>query len=194
MKKLSLDEIQGLERYEQARAAIRARIIDLKKHRRVTVGDRVTLVFENRDTMLFQVQEMLRAERIVDIDKVREELEAYNELIPGPNQLSATLFIEITDSADIRAELASLLGIDESVSLRIGAQSTVNAQFEPGRSTDEKLSAVQYVRFDLDAASKDAFVAGTIDVELVVDHPNYRHSVRLAEPVRRSLAADLTAV
>ncbi len=193
MKKLSLDEIQGLERYEQTRSAVRARIIELKKHRRVSVGDRVTFVFENRDTMLFQVQEMLRAERIVDIDKVREELEVYNELIPGPNQLSATLFLEITDSSDVRAELARLLGINECVSLRIGKQGGVPAQFEPGRSTDEKLSAVQYVRFDLDDPAKHAFVSGAEGVELVVDHPNYRHVVRLAEPVRASLAADLLA-
>lgn len=193
MKKLSLDEIQGLERYEQARSAARARIIELKKHRRVSVGDRVTFVFENRDTMLFQVQEMLRAERIVDLDKVREELEVYNELIPGPNQLSATLFLEITDSSDVRAELARLLGINECVSLSIGEGRTVPAQFEPGRSTDEKLSAVQYVRFDLDAPCKDAFVSGAEDVQLVINHPNYRHAVRLADPIRASLAADLTA-
>lgn len=191
MKKLSLDEIQGLERYEQSRDSSRARIIALKRHRRVTVGDRVTFVFENRDTMLFQVQEMLRAERTVDIDKVREELEVYNALIPDRGELSATVLIEITDSTDVREELSRLVGIDECVRLEIGDDISVAAEFEPGRSTDEKLSAVQYVRFRLDDRACVAFCDGQAPLRLVIEHRNYHHAVAISADVRESLSQDL---
>src|SRR5436309_9402446 len=115
MNKVTLDEIAGIERYEQVRPEFRRRIIEMKKHRRVSVGDRVTLVFENHDTMLFQIQEMLRAERITDMDRVRDELDVYNALIPDRGALSATLLIEITDAAEIRPALLRLIGIDEAV-------------------------------------------------------------------------------
>ena len=193
MRKVSLDEIQGLERYEQARPEFRRRIIDLKKHRRVAVGDRVTLVFENHDTMLFQVQEMLRAEHIVDLDRVRDELEVYNALVPDPGELSATLLIEITDADEIRPELVRLIGIDEALRLEIGDRFVVPGQFEPGRSKEDKLSAVQYVRFVLDEAARVAFVSGAAPVRLVIDHPNYRHAATIDDAVRASLAVDLRA-
>ncbi len=193
MKKLNLDEIQGPERYEQSRAAMRSRIIELKKHRRVGVGDRVTFVFENRDTMLFQVQEMVRVEHIVDLDKVREELDVYNALIPDRNELSATMFIEITESANPHDELVRLIGIDECVRLQLGDDISIPAQFEPGRSTDEKLSAVQYVRFKLDERARQAWSAAAAPVQLVIEHPNYRHAAVLPPATRESLAADLAA-
>jgi len=193
MKKLSLDEIQGLERYEQSRAAFRSRIIALKKNRRVGVGDRVTFVFENRDTMLFQVQEMLRAEHTVDIDKVREELEAYNALIPERHELSATMFIEITDASDVAAELVRLIGIDECVRLQVAEDVSLTARFEPGRSTTEKLSAVQYVRFELGERGSALFQAAATPARLVIDHPNYRHAATLPAEVQQSLAQDLSA-
>src|SRR5262245_44067824 len=110
MPKVSLDEVMGLERYEQARPVFRARIIALKKNRRVSVGDRVTFVFENHDTMLFQIQEMLRAEHIVDLDRVRDEIEVYSALIPNAGELSATMLIEITEMEHIREELVRLMG------------------------------------------------------------------------------------
>jgi len=191
MKKVTLDEIVGLERYEQLRPEFRRRIIELKKQRRVSVGDRVTLVFENHDTMLFQIQEMLRAEHIVDLDKVRAELEVYNALIPDPGELSATLLIEITESDRIREQLVSLIGLDEAVRLEIGGRFVVAAQFEPGRSKADKLSAVQYVRFAFGEEARRAFIAGAEPVRLVIDHPNYRREAPIDGAVRRSLAHDL---
>src|SRR6185436_16629485 len=109
-------------------------------------------------TMLFQIQEMVRAERIVDLDKVRDEIEVYNELVPNSGELSATLLIEITGSDHIREELVQLIGIDECVTLRIGDRHEIAAQFEPGRSKEDKLSAVQYVRFSFDAEQRAAFL------------------------------------
>ena len=191
MDKVRIDEIQGLERYEQSREAFRQRIIDLKKRRRVAVGEQVTFVFENHDTMLFQIQEMLRAEHIVDLDKIRDELAVYNALIPNPGELSATLFIEITESDRIREELVRLIGIDEAVRLEIGGGFVIPGEFEPGRSKEDKLSAVQYVRFVFNAAARAAFCDGREPVRLVIDHPNYRHSTGLTAAVRASLAEDL---
>jgi hypothetical protein len=191
VQKVILDEIQGLERYEQSRDELRRRIIDLKKHRRVSVGDRVTLVFENHDTMLFQIQEMVRAERIVDLDKVRDEIEVYNALVPDPGELSATFLIEITESDRIRDDLLNLLGIDEAVRIEIGDRCVVRGQFEAGHSKEDKLSAVQYVRFVFDDAARAAFVGGSEPVRLVIDHPNYRHAATITGAVRASLAEDL---
>jgi hypothetical protein len=191
MSKISLDQVMGLERYEQVRAAFRQRIIELKKHRRVAVGDRITFVFENHDTMLFQVQEMLRAEHIVDLDRVRDEIEVYNALIPEAGELSTTMLIEITEAARIRDELVRLIGMDESVRLEIGNQYVVRGQFEEGRSKEDKLSAVQYVRFPLSREARAAFVGGDEPVRLVIDHPNYHASAAIEGPVRTALVRDL---
>lgn len=191
MQKVMLEEIIGLERYEQMRPEFLRRIIDLKKCRRVAVGDRVTFVFENHDTMLFQVQEMLRTEHIVDLDRVREEIEVYNVLIPNPGELSATMLIEITDADRIRDQLVSLIGIDRAVRLEVGAQHSIQGKFEAGRSQADKLSAVQYVRFTLAPQARQAFVGGVEPVRVVIDHANYRHATVIAGPVRESLTRDL---
>jgi hypothetical protein len=193
VKKLALDEIIGLDRYEQIRDDFRRRIIELKKHRRVAVGGQVTFVFENRETMLFQTQEMLRAEHIADLDKIREELEVYNELIPEQNELSSTMLIEITESEKIRPTLIGLIGIDRAVRMEIGNSITIPGEFEGGRSKEDNVSAVQYVRFKLDDRARQAFVERREPVRLVIDHPQYRHSAPIQGAVRESLAQDLTA-
>lgn len=185
-----LEEIIGLERYEDVREEFRRRIIELKRNRRLAVGDRVTFVFENHDTMWFQIQEMLRAEHIVDLDRVRAELAVYNELIPAPDELSATMLIEITKSADIRGELTRFIGIDRYVRIEIGAHS-IPAIFEGGRATDDKISAVQYVRFKLPEDALSALGCEDTAVRLVIDHPSYRHSAAIPTAMRASLVADL---
>src|ERR1044071_7339998 len=119
MQKIILDEIMGLERYERIRSQFRRHIIAVKKNRRVTVGDRITFVFENHDTVLFQIQEMVRAERIIDLDKIRFEVDTFNELIPAEGELSATMLIEITQPEQIRPTLVRLIGIDQAVTLHI---------------------------------------------------------------------------
>jgi hypothetical protein len=191
MQKVALDEIIGLERYEKIRDEFRRRIIDLKTRRRVSVGDRVTFVFENHETVLFQIQEMLRAEHITDIDKIRFEATVYNEMIPGHSELSATMLIEITEQDQIRPALVRLIGIDQAVSLRIGSQFTIPGVFEGGRSTEDNLSAVQYVRFPLSTEARAAFREGQDDVHLVIAHPNYHAQTVLSPETRRSLASDL---
>lgn len=192
MRRVTLDEIVGLERYEQIRDDFRRRIIEMKKDRRVAVGDHITFVFENHDTVLFQIQEMLRAEHITDLDKIRFELETYNELIPAAGELSATMLIEITEQARIREELVRLVGIDKAVFLYIGDHCTVPAVFEAGRSKEDKLSAVQYVCFPLGQEGRKAFCDESQEVRLVIDHPNYRASAPMVGEVRRSLVVELS--
>ncbi len=189
MKPISLDDIRGNSAYEKIRGAFRDRIIELKKIRRVSVGDKVSLVFENRDTVLFQIQEMMRAEKITDLDKIREEIDVYNALIPQFGELSATLFLEIADQSHLREELLKFLGIDETVFFQLGAHK-VHARFEEGRSKEDKISAVQYVRFPFTREQRDAFAAAA-NATLRIDHPNYQAEVRLEAGTRQALLADL---
>jgi hypothetical protein len=191
MQKVTLDEIVGVERYERIRPEFRRRIIELKKNRRVTVGDRITFVFENHDTVLFQIQEMVRTERIIDLDKIRFEVDTFNELIPAEGELSATMLIEITRAEQIRPELVRLIGIDRAVALQIGGCHKVPAVFEPGRSREDNLSAVQYVRFPLSPEARAAFRDERQEAVLVIDHPNYRARTVLPPAVRHSLAAEV---
>ena len=191
MEKVILDDILGFAAYENVRQKFRAEIIEKKKKRRVSVGDRVSIVFENRDTVIFQIQEMLRAERIADLDKIRDEIAAYNELIPNPGELSATLFLEIEDQTNLRDDLLKFLGIAETVFLKVG-KCSIRARFEEGRSKADKISAVQYVRFPLDDQARLAFVSGE-RAELIIDHPNYKARATLAPEAQESLAEDLAA-
>ena len=190
IRPVTLTDVVGLERYETIREEFRRRIIALKRHRRMAVGPEITFVFENHDTVFFQIQEMLRAERITDLDAVREELAVYNALLPQPGELSATMLIEITTAEDIGERLLAFVGIDEAVRLQIGTQA-VPAQFEPGRSRQDKLSAVQYVRFALPPAAQRGFRDPDVAVRLAIEHKNYRADAALDGDVRASLCADL---
>ncbi|MGH7826139.1 MAG: DUF3501 family protein [Candidatus Binatia bacterium] len=191
MNKVNLGDIMGLSGYEKVREDFRRRIIELKRKRRVCIGDRVSLVFENRDTVIFQIQEMLRAERITDLDRIREEIEVYNQLIPERGELSATLFLEIEDQTHLREELLKFLGIDEAVFLKVGDH-TIHARFEEGRSKDDKISAVQYVKFPMRQQEISGFVGGET-AELTIDHPNYKVAVPVDSETRKSLIEDLAA-
>jgi len=192
MKKVGLDDLMGLSAYEKVRDEFRRRIIELKKRRRVSVGDKVSLVFENRDTVIFQIQEMLRVERITDLDKIREEIEVYNSLVPEDGQISATLLLEIQDQSRLREELLRFLGIDEAVFLKIGNRYSIHARFEEGRSKEDKISAVQYVKFPLNPEEIKAFVEGKEEVVLVINHPNYQARTIIGRETRKSLIEDLT--
>ena len=193
IRPVTLDDVIGLERYEAIRDDVRRRIIALKRNRRVAVGPEITFVFENHDTMFFQIQEMLRTERITDLDAVREELAVYNALLPRPGELSATMLIEITQQEHIPERLLALLGIDEAVALYVGTRHRVAAAFEPGHSREDRLSAVQYARFPLPPAARAEFLDPAVAARLVVDHPNYRAATALEGDVRTSLCDDLRA-
>jgi Protein of unknown function (DUF3501) len=192
MKLLELSEILNLVEYEKIRVARRREIVALKQARRVSVGRYLTFVFENRATVWFQIQEMVRAERIVDEAKIAEEVEVYNGLLPRPGQLAATLMIEIDQASEIKPVLDRLLGIDtrDYVKLAVGPRVIVG-EFESGHSDEErgKLSAVHFVRFALPPQARAQFAAS--EVALVVEHPNERARTVLSEETKRSLLDDL---
>ncbi len=194
MEKIRFDDVKNLYEYEKVREAFRREIIALKARRRVAVGDRLSVLFENRRTVLFQIQEMIRTERIVADDRVQDEIDVYNELIPAPGELSATLMIEIEDRERIKAELDRFMGIDagEHVWLEIGEGERVwrvPGRFEAGHSRDDKIAAVHFVRFAVPEPARRAFAREP--VTLVVGHPNYRARARLAPETRAALLEDL---
>ena len=190
MKPLTLADIAPRTRYESLRPDFLLKLVDLKDRRRVSVGDRVTVVFENRETLRFQIQEMCRVERIDDPRAVQNELDVYNELMPPSGGLSATLFIEIPELEKVRAELDRLVGLDEHVSLGVG-EASIPALFDENQMEEERISAVQYIRFHLEEAQRLHFADPDVPVVLRFDHPNYLHQTLLTPRNRKSLLADL---
>ena len=192
MKPLTKDDLIPYEEYERVRDSFRQQIIELKRRRRISIGDRVTLLFENRRTIQFQIQEMIRAERIVDPAKVQEELDVYNAQLPGDGELAATLFIEITDSARIKSDLDVFQGIDQGQVLRITAGgAAVHGQFEQGHSKEDKISAVHFVAFRPSRAFIDALAQPDVPAFISLDHPAYRAERPVPDEVRREWLADL---
>jgi hypothetical protein len=193
MERIRRDDIKSLPEYEPIRERSRREVIDLKKARRVALGDCVSLVFENRRTVAHQIQEMMRAEHIYDEALILHEIETYNRLIPGKNELSATLFIEVDEPQAIKPTLDRMRGLDEgrSLALRITGVPPVYAAFEAGHSNEEKISAVHYIRFHLDAAAQRALRDGAPAV-FAIDHPGYRAESALRDETRRQLVSDLS--
>ena len=188
MQPLNPNDLWPLPVYEGVRDSFRKEVIAAKKDRRVQVGPEMTFVFENRTTVKFQVQEILRIERITDAAQVAEEVEGFNSMLPGPGELSATLMIELTGSdAEVKARLARLFGLRDHVWLEVGGV-RLKGELEPNREEPGRVSSVQYVRFKVPDAQ--ALLHGP--AVLVIDHPAYGHRTVLPDAVRRSLAQDLT--
>jgi hypothetical protein len=185
-------DIKGPALYAPIRDDFRNRVIALKQPRRILVGDRVSLVFENRHTLMFQVEEMCRAEGLTRDDQIEAEIAVYNDLMPTEDSLSATLFIELPPEVDPYAALNQLVGLDEHVILHIGAH-PIRAAFEPGRATDDRISAVQYTRFPLTPEARVALMSPGTPIAIEIDHPSYRHRVQCSDALRGSLAADYEA-
>ncbi len=192
MLKVRRDDVKALPEYEQVRDQSRREVIDLKKRRRVILGECISLVFENRRTVVHQIQEMMRTERLYAEPDILHEIETYNRLIPDANELSATLFIEVDDPQAIKPTLDRLKGLDNgrSLLLRVGNLPPVYAIFEAGHSNEEKISAVHYLRFVLDPRVQDALRQGT-PAAFVMDHPQYHAETALQDETRRQLIADL---
>jgi hypothetical protein len=191
--RIELADVLNFFEYEKVRAEMRQRVIDLKRVRRVPVGQHLSFVFENRDTVLFQIQEMCRVERITDEARIQDEIDVYNALLPGPGELSATLFIEITDKAQIQPVLDCFMGIDAgpTVWMQVGKDFAVPGEFESGHSDEEKgkLSAVHFVRFTFPPEAVRGFADSP--VHLVVDHAAVRARVELPPETKARLLEDL---
>ncbi|MEW6248061.1 MAG: DUF3501 family protein [Nitrospirota bacterium] len=192
MKGLTLDDVISYAEYERQRDEFRARIIALKRRRRIPVGDLVTLVFENRDTIQFQIQEMIRVEHIFDPRKIQAELDVYNALLPAGGQLSATLFIEVTEQEQIQPILDLFQGIDRGEKVAIAAgPHVVYGEFEGGRSKEEKISAVHFVRFRTTAEFVKALADERSPVTLTVHHGRYRAQAVVPPEMRQEWLEDL---
>lgn len=191
MNKLVPADLWKLEDYARERAAFRARVLAHKKPRTIHLGAHLTLVFEDRLTVQYQVQEMLRIERIFEADGIADELAAYNPLIPDGGNLKATLLIEYDDVGQRRRELERLRGIEHDIRLVVDGfeQATTVADEDLERSNDAKTAAVHFLRFELAAAAIAAWRAGA-GVRLAVDHPHYRASTDLDARQRDALLAD----
>jgi hypothetical protein len=185
-------EILDLVAYERVRADFVRRMIEHKRPRRISVGGQLTFIFEDRETVIFQIQELTRAERTVDPAEIATECRIFNELIPDRNELSATLMIEITETREIRPALDRLVGIDEHVFLDVGG-SSVQARFDPKQREEDRISAVQYLKFPLGSELAARFADLAVPAQLRVEHPNYRAATPIAGAQRAALAADLKA-
>ena len=192
MTVLSRDDLYSLEHYAQIRPEFRARVMAHKRNRKVPLGPNATLHFEDRLTMHYQVQEMLRAERIFEAEEIEDELSAYNPLIPDGANWKATFMIEFEDPEERKHALAGMVGIEDRTWVQVEGHDKVYAVADEDmeRETEDKTSSVHFLRFELD----DAMVAaakGGAPIHMGIDHDSYPHRVTVAEPVRESLAGDL---
>ena len=192
MEHLSPDDLYTLEAYAKLRSEFRARVMEHKKHRRLQLGDHVVLLFEDRLTMQYQVQEMLRAERIFEAQDVRAELDTYNPLIPDGSNWKATMMIEYTDAGERRRMLEQLVGVEDQVWIRVGEAGRVIAIADEDmeRATAEKTSAVHFLRFELTPEMVGDLKNGAI-LSAGVSHANYSCSVEMPPTMHESLIADL---
>jgi hypothetical protein len=192
MKKIEFGEILNIYEYEKVREQKRREIIEIKKKRRLFVGDLVHLVFENRDTVWFQIQEMIRAERMVRDEEIQQEIDVYNELIPEKNQLSITMFIEIPDEEERKRLLPELVGIHDHLWFHIGNKHSVRAEADERSKKDYqygKAAVVHFLKLNLTPEQVKDFAELPVRVE--VNHPNYKAMVEMPEEVKAELVNDL---
>jgi hypothetical protein len=194
MNKLSANDLFSLERYARERPAFRIRVLEHKRDRQLAVGPNITWLFEDRLTIQYQVQEMLRAERIFEPEGIEEELESYNPLIPDGSNWKVTLLIEFPDENERRRQLALLKGVEDRCWVQVDGHERVYAIADEDleRENEEKTSSVHFLRFELSAAMI-ASLRGGAELAMGIDHERYQHTLRpVREAVRVSLLADFS--
>lgn len=191
MRPIDRSEVLPIGEYEMIRPRFRARVIEEKKTRRARLGDHISVVFENRDTALLQIQEMLRTERITSESGILHEIETYNDLIPGAGQLSMTLFVEIPDRALRDRMLVDLVGLEDTVSIEVDGVAA-RALGKRDGSMEDRTTAVHYLKADLPAEAQAAIKAKTATVSIVVGHPRYAVKAPLGRATLDKLAEDLS--
>jgi hypothetical protein len=194
MQKLKPSDLYSLEQYSRDRAAIRTKVMEHKRSRQVAVGPHLMWLFEDRITIQYQIQEMLRAERIFEAEGIADELGAYNPLIPDGTNWKVTLLIEFPDEQERRVQLARLKGIEDRCWVQVAGHERVFAIADEDleRENDEKTSSVHFLRFELAPEMIAALKTGAA-ISVGVDHPQYRHEINPVSPaVQASLKADLT--
>jgi hypothetical protein len=192
MHPLTRENLFSLEQYAEKRPDFRAQVIEHKKDRRVDIGPNLSLYFEDRLTIQYQVQEMLRIERIFEADAIQEELDAYNPLIPDGSNLKCTAMLEFEEVAVRKERLAQLVGIENLVWLQVAGFDKVYAiaNEDLERSTEEKTSAVHFMRFELSGAMKEALRNGA-GLTFGTDHAGYPYTNEVSEETRQALLGDL---
>lgn len=189
MQAIDIAEIKDIAEYELERPDWRPRVMAIKDRRRIRVGDHLTFLFENRETVRYQIQEMMRIERIVRPEEIAHEVETYNELIPGRNELSASLLIEYESAQERAVRLRELLGLEHHVWLQVnGAPPRVLALFDARQIATDRISSVQYIKFQLSDEQARNWSSGVV---LAVDHPNYRAERPLTAAEMEELGQDL---
>ena len=192
-RKLTLDDIADLRAYERERETFRARVIAMRKLRRVALGQVITVSFENRDTMRYQIQEMVRVEKTMTDEGVLEELNAYNPLVPEPGQLCATVFVELTTDAQVREWLPRLAGLENAVSLVLADGSTVQGRIDAahaaGLTRSDVTAAVHYLVFDFTPAQVETFRSGPVTLRCSL--AAYTETAEIPSAVRDELLSDL---
>jgi hypothetical protein len=193
MKKLTVDDIQDFREYERGRDEFRQRIIAMKRIRRVQLGPIMTIVFENTETMRWQVQEMARAERMLSDEQIAHEVDTYNQIIPDAGELSGTLLLELTSEVALREWLPRLVGVEYHVRIVLPDGSDVRGI--PSEDDESRLTradttaAVHFLKFPFTRSEIDMFASGPVHV--VVDHPDYDQDVVLTEEQHEALLGDL---
>ena len=192
-RKLTLNDIADQRAYERERETFRAHMIEVKRRRRIAIGTLLTIMFENRDTMRLQIQEMVRVEKVLTDEGVMEELKAYNPMIPEPGQVCATLFLELTSEEQVREWLPKLAGLERSIYLLLadGSQvrGAIDAQHAAGLTREDVTAAVHYLTFNFTPEQVEVFASGPVTV--VCDQPNYLETAALSDANREELLTDL---
>lgn len=193
MSKLTRADLMSLEQYSERRSAFREKVLAHKAARKIALGSNATLYFEDRLTIQYQIQEMLRVERIFESAGIEEELEAYNPLIPDGSNWKATFMLEFPNPEERKLWLAKLLGIERQIWVQVAGFEAVFAiaNEDLSRETEEKTAAVHFMRFELSAGMIAAVKAGAA-VSMGINHPNYTHNTELSQASQASLAADLS--
>jgi hypothetical protein len=187
MKKVELSEIKNIAAYEVEREQWRPQVLAIKDRRRIRLGNHITFLFENRDTVRYQIQEMMRIERIVKEHDIAHEVKTYNELIPEPGELSASLLIEYESPEERAVKLHELLGLEQHLWFYVNGSGRSRAIFDMRQMATDRISSVQYVKFELRPEQMKAWSSGA---KLVSDHPKYLAERELTRQELEELAAD----
>lgn len=192
-RKLTLADIADVRAYERERTEFRSAVMEVKRRRRLSFGTLITLMFENRDTMRLQIQEMTRVEKLVTDDDIQVELDTYNPMIPEPGQLCATVFLELTSDDQVREWLPKLVGIERSFVIVLDNGDRIPSITEEAHASqltrEEATAAVHYIRFEFTPHQVDAFAAGRVRIEIT--HPEYLEAVELSDTTHAELLGDL---
>jgi Protein of unknown function (DUF3501) len=188
MKTLDLSDIIPVAEYDKQRDARRKSAMELRARRLVQLGDKLALHFETRDTLIYQIQEMMRVENMTSVDAILEEIEVYGDMLPRDGTLSATLFIQLTSDADLRKWLPVFTKLEGNLALKIG-KDEIQAQFEPGRTREDKTSSVHYIKFKLSKAQQKALASKP--AEFVCTLKEYKQSSPVGDALREELLRDL---